>query len=73
MGLKRCKLKGKVQRRLLEFFVLEVTARAAADLMDIQANTATLFYNKIRKVLAEKLEAEASIFAGEIELDESCF
>ena len=48
MGLKRCRLKDRDQRRLLEFFVLEVTARAAADLMGIQVNTAALFYRKIR-------------------------
>lgn len=73
MGLKRCRLKGRDQRKLLEFFVAEVTARAAADLMGIQVNTAALFYRKIRIVIAEKLEAEASAFAGEIELDESYF
>jgi transposase len=53
--------------------VLEVTARAAADLMEIEANTAALFYRKLRKIIAEKLEAEGSEFAGEIELDESYF
>ena len=53
--------------------MLEVTARAAADLLGLQANTATLFYRKIRVILAEKLEAEASEMAGEIELDESYF
>jgi transposase len=53
--------------------VLEVTARAAADLMEIEANTAALFYRKLRKIIAEKLEAEVSEFAGEIELDESYF
>jgi transposase len=42
MGLKRCKLGTKRQLRLLECFVLEVTARSAADLLDVQANTATL-------------------------------
>ena len=73
MGLKRCRLKDREQCKLLEFFVAEVTARAAADLMGIQANTAALFYRKIRIVIAEKLEAEASAFAGEIELDESYF
>jgi len=73
MGLKRCRLKDRDQRKLLEFFVAEVTARAAADLMGIQVNTAALFYRKIRIVIAEKLEAEASEFAGEIELDESYF
>ncbi|MDC7674503.1 IS1595 family transposase, partial [Asticcacaulis sp. LKC15W] len=43
MGLKRCKLSRKVQLRLLEFFVLEVTARSAADVLDLQANTVALF------------------------------
>ena len=52
---------------------MEATARAAADLLEIQANTASLFYNKVRMVIAAKLEKDASIFAGEIELDESYF
>lgn len=73
MGLKRCRLRASEQRKLLEFFVAEVTARAAADLMGLQVNTAALFYRKIRIVIAEKLEADASEFAGEIELDESYF
>ncbi|MBL4664611.1 MAG: IS1595 family transposase [Nitrospinaceae bacterium] len=73
MGLKRCRLRDSVQRKLLEFFVAEVTARTAADLMDIQVNTAALFYRKIRLIIAEQLEAEASDFSGEIELDESYF
>jgi transposase len=57
----------------LENFVLEVTARSAADLHGIQANTVALFYRKIREVIVAKLEAEATYFAGEIEVDESCF
>ena len=73
MALRRCKLKDKDQRRLLEFFVLEVTARAAADLMGFLVNTAALFSRKVRLLVAEKLEADASSFAGEIELDESYF
>lgn len=73
MGLKYCRLSDNRQRKLLEYFVLEVTARAAADLTEIQANTAALFYRKIRMIIAEKLETEASEFTGEIELDESYF
>ncbi|MEI4578738.1 IS1595 family transposase, partial [Klebsiella pneumoniae] len=37
MKISHCKLLKKDQRRLLEFFVLEVTARSAADLVGIQA------------------------------------
>ncbi len=73
MSLKRCRLTDKAQRKLLEFFVLEVTARAAADLVGMQANTTALFYRKIRMIITEKLEVAASAFAGEIELDESYF
>ncbi|MBO7081453.1 MAG: IS1595 family transposase, partial [Neisseriaceae bacterium] len=33
MKITHCKLKKSVQRKLLEFFVLEVTARSAADIL----------------------------------------
>jgi len=46
-GIKHCKLTKNMQRRLLEFFVLEVTAHSAADFLEIQPNTAILFYKKI--------------------------
>jgi transposase len=44
MKMKRnnCKLKKNTQLRLLEYFVLEVTARSAANLLDIHPNTAAL-------------------------------
>jgi len=35
MKITRCKLSNKVQHRLLEFFILEVTARSAADILGI--------------------------------------
>jgi len=53
MGMRRCKLSRKLQLRLLENFVLQVTARSAADVHGIQANTVVLFYRKIRLVIAE--------------------
>lgn len=52
---------------------MEVTARAAADLLGLQANTAALFFRKLRGVIATKLDAAASEVAEEIELDESYF
>ncbi|GJL52617.1 MAG: hypothetical protein NPIRA01_38440 [Nitrospirales bacterium] len=67
MSVKHCKLTKNTQRKLLEFFVLEGTARAAADLLELQANTTTLFYRKVRTLAAEQLEAAASEVAGEIE------
>ena len=74
MKLSHCKLLRKQQSRLLEYFVLEVTARSAADLLGIQANSAALFYRKLREIIVYYLELEAhEIFGGAIELDESYF
>ena len=74
MKLSHCKLKRNIQVKLLEFFVLEVTARSAANLLDIHPNTAALFYRKIRQVISYHLALETSeIFEGSIELDESYF
>ena len=74
MKITHCKLKKSIQNKLLEFFVLAVTARAAADLLGIQANSAILFYRKIREVSSYHLALEADeFFEGQIELDESYF
>jgi len=72
MGITRCKLSKKQQRRLLEFFVLEVTARSAADLLGIHSNTTALFYRKIREIIAMQLDA-AFPEPGHFEVDESYF
>ena len=74
MKITHCKLKKNIQKKLIEYFVLEVTARSAADLLDIHPNTAALFYKKLRLLISHYLEVEArKIFDGEIELDESYF
>jgi len=74
MKITRCRLSKKTQNRLLEFFILEVTARSAADILGIQPNSAALFYRKIRQVIAYHLAQEAAeVFNGEVEIDESYF
>ncbi|HEZ0870787.1 TPA: IS1595 family transposase, partial [Neisseria meningitidis] len=66
-----CKLKKKVQKELLRFFVLEVTARSAADILGIHPNSAALFYRKIRTVINHHLALAADeVFEGPVELDE---
>jgi transposase len=60
MKLSHCKLLRKQQLKLLEYFVLEVTARSAANLLDIQPNSAALYYRKSREIIAYQL-ALASI------------
>ena len=74
MGLNRCKLSRKQQSRLIEFFVLEVTARSAASVLGIQPNTAALYYRKLRQLIVEQLSrVEHEVFDGAVELDESYF
>jgi len=60
MKLNNCKLKKNTQLRLLEYFVLEVTARSAANLLDIHPNAAALFYNKIRHIISFQLALQAT-------------
>ena len=67
-------LSKNVQRKLLEYFVLEVTARSAADLLGVNPNSTALFYRKIRQIIAWHLAQEANeILDGPVELDESYF
>ena len=74
MKITHCKIKKNTQKKLLQFFVLEVTARSATDLLDIQPNSAALFYRKVREVISHHLSLEADmIFDGSVELDESYF
>ena len=74
MKITHCKLKKKVQKELLRFFVLEVTARSAADILGIHPNSAALFYRKIRTVISHHLALAADeVFEGSVELDESYF
>ena len=74
MKITYCKLKNLYKISSLSFFVLEVTAQAAADLLGIQVNSAILFYQKIREVISYHLALEADeVFDGQIDLDESYF
>ena len=74
MKITHCKLKKKVQKELLRFFVLEVTARSAADILGIHPNSAVLFYRKIRMVISHYLALAADeVFEGSVKLDESYF
>ena len=52
MQITNCKLSKRFQKKLLEFFVLQVTARSAADILGIHPNSAALFYRKIRMVIS---------------------
>ena len=65
MQITNCKLSKRVQKKLVEFFVLQVTARSTADILDIQPNSAILFYRKIGTVISHHLALAADeVFEG---------
>lgn len=72
MVRRRCRLSVYKQLKLLELFVGGVPARTAGDLAGVNRHSATLFYQKIRQMIAYEIDDEFPL-DGEIELDESYF
>jgi transposase len=72
MVKRRSKIRGYQQRKLLELYVGGVPARTAAELAGVNRNTATLYYQKLRQIIALEM-LEDSPFDGEVEIDESYF
>ena len=70
--IRKSRLKNTQKQKLIEHFVAGTTARTAAMLIDVNRNTATKFYHRLREIIAAKIE-DGSPFAGEIEADESYF
>ena len=56
---------------MIRHFVAGATARAAADLAGVNRHTVTLYFGKLREIIARQVEAEIPFLSGEIELDES--
>jgi transposase len=62
-----------VQRALIVQFVAGVPARTAAELLALNRPTVTLYFHKLREVIATHLAEEAPLPLGEVEVDESYF
>ena len=71
MYQRKSRLTIRQQSRLIEYFVAGTTARAAAELLSIQSNTAIRFFLRLRQLIASKLPSYE--LAGEVEADESYF
>jgi transposase len=69
LSQRRSRLTDEQSMRLMEHFVAGTPARTAAQLVGVNRNTATLFYHRVRELIAEHL-AEESPFQGNIEVDE---
>ena len=59
------------QYRLIEHFVAGTTARAASELIGVQANMSARFYMRLRKLIASKLPSYE--LYEQVEVDESYF
>ena len=71
MYLRKSRLSPDRQSRVIEHFVASTTARAASQIIGVQANTAITFYMRLRKLIAGKLPSYE--LCGEVEADESYF
>lgn len=68
---RKSRMTARQQAKLLEHFVAGTTARAAAQLTGVQANTAIRFYQRLRRLIASKMPSYE--LSGEVEADESYF
>ncbi len=71
MYVRKSRLSSHQQARLIEYFVSGTTARAAGQVLGIQANTAIRFFMRLRQLIASKLPSYE--LSGEVEADESYF
>ncbi|MBT7742596.1 MAG: hypothetical protein HN727_12405 [Opitutae bacterium] len=71
MYIRKSRLSPRRQNRLLEHFVAGTTARAAAEIIGVQPNTAIRFYMRLRFLIASLLPSYE--LNGEVEADESYF
>ena len=71
MYQRKSRLTTRRQSRLIEHFVASTTARATAEIVGVQANTAVCFFQRLRILIASKQRSYR--LSGEIEADESYF
>ena len=71
MHQRRSRLTSRQQSELIKLFVAGATARAAAELVGVQANTAIRFFMGLRRLVASKQPSYE--LSGEVEADESYF
>ena len=72
--MRKSRLSWYKQERLIEHFVSGSTARCAASLVGVNFKTSAYYFQRLRELIAYKIEQEADeVFGGEIEVDESYF
>ena len=73
-SMRKSRLSGYKQGRLIEHFVSGTIARTAVAIVGVNKSTSAYFYHRLREMIAYELDqASDSIFDGKIEVDESYF
>jgi transposase len=70
--MRKSRLSISKQKRLIELFVAGSSARTAADLVDVNKNTASYYFQRLRQLIHDHSE-HLEMFEGEVEADESYF
>ena len=70
--MRKSRLSGYKQTRLVELFVAGSTARTAASLVGVNKTTASYYFHRLRLLIYENSQ-EPGLLEGEIEVDESYF
>ena len=71
---KNSRLDNSIQKKIIEYFSMDLTATQASELLSIERKTINDWYMYIRKAIAWHEECESwEKFSGEIEIDESYF
>ena len=70
--MRKSRLSQYKQHRLIELFVAGATARTAAELVNVNKNTAVYYFHRLR-LLTYQHSPHLEMFEGEIEADESYF
>ena len=70
--MRKSRLSQHKQNKLIELFVAGVTARTAAELVNVNKNTAAFYFHRLRLLIYQN-SLHLEMFEGEIEADESYF
>src|SRR5699024_9002438 len=72
--MRKSRLSQQKQTKLIEHFIAGTTARCAAEIVDVNRNTAIFYYHRLRLLIFDyQKQFEAELFDGKIEVDESYF
>ena len=70
--MRKSRLSQHKQYKLIELFVAGVTARTAAELVNINKTTAAYYFHRLRLLIYQN-SLHLEMFDGEVEADESYF